>query len=266
VKAIEISSLDLSIVAGLMLLFSGFTFWQQLHIERSLLIGAARAWIQLWIIGILLKILFHHVSVTWILLFVLAMFLVAIHEVHARQHHQLVTKWRYAMSAGSLFLTAFSLVMFTLWALIHPPLWYQPQYLLPLLGMVLANTMTGVSLSMDSFMGSLVSQEAMILQRLALGQSAKEAVSDLRREAVRRALIPSINAMATAGIVSLPGMMTGQIIAGSSPTLAVKYQILILFLITISTGLGILLALHWLFRYLFDERERLRLERIKNYK
>jgi putative ABC transport system permease protein len=68
--------------------------------------------------------------------------------------------------------------------------------------------------------------------------------------------------MAAAGLVSLPGMMTGQILAGSSPLEAVKYQILILFLIAAGTGGGTILAVTVTARRLFDERHRLRLDRL----
>ena len=95
-----------------------------------------------------------------------------------------------------------------------------------------------------------------------LGQPRSDAVADIYRESIRAGLIPIINAMAAAGLVSLPGMMTGQILAGSSPLDAVQYQILIMFLIAGGTGMGTLLAVVFAARRLFDERERLRLDRL----
>ena len=88
------------------------------------------------------------------------------------------------------------------------------------------------------------------------------AVGEIRRDAVRSGLIPVINAMAAAGIVSLPGMMTGQILAGTPPAIAVKYQILIMFVIAVGTGFGTLAAVSAGARRLFDARERLRLDRL----
>jgi putative ABC transport system permease protein len=95
-----------------------------------------------------------------------------------------------------------------------------------------------------------------------LGQRWDEAIADYRRQAIRSGMIPIINAMAAAGIVSLPGMMTGQILAGAAPVEAVKYQILIMFLIAAGTGLGTLAAVTIGSRHLFDERQRLCLERL----
>jgi putative ABC transport system permease protein len=96
-----------------------------------------------------------------------------------------------------------------------------------------------------------------------LGQSAQQAVSSVRQQVVRSGLIPIVNAMAAAGIVSLPGMMTGQILAGAAPVEAVKYQIMIMFLIAAGAGFGTRAAVHLAVRRLFDERERLRLDRLK---
>ena len=87
--------------------------------------------------------------------------------------------------------------------------------------------------------------------------------ADLRREALRSGLIPIVNAMAAAGLVSLPGMMTGQILAGSPPLEAAKYQLLILFLIAGGTGLGTMAAVWIGSRRLFDDRQRLRLDRLR---
>jgi putative ABC transport system permease protein len=89
-----------------------------------------------------------------------------------------------------------------------------------------------------------------------------EAIGDIRRDALRAGLIPIINAMTTAGIVSLPGMMTGQILAGGPPLEAAKYQLLILFLIAAGTGLGSATAVVLAAARLFDERQRLRTERL----
>jgi putative ABC transport system permease protein len=98
--------------------------------------------------------------------------------------------------------------------------------------------------------------------RLLLGQEWQKAIEDIRRESIRSGLIPIINSMAAAGLVSLPGMMTGQILAGTPPLEAVKYQILIMFLIAGGTGFGTMAAVWMGSRRLFDERQRLRLDRL----
>jgi len=140
--------------------------------------------------------------------------------------------------------------------------WYAPQYAIPLLGMVLGNTMNGVALGLDRLTQDAVQRRAVIEARLALGERWQEAIADIRHDAMRVGLIPIINAMAAAGIVSLPGMMTGQILAGAPPLEAAKYQILVMFLIAGGTGLGTVVAVSLAARRLFDQRHRLRPERI----
>ena len=95
-----------------------------------------------------------------------------------------------------------------------------------------------------------------------LGQTSVQAISDIRRESMRAGMIPIINSMAAAGIVSLPGMMTGQILAGAPPVEAVKYQILVMFLISAGTGFGVIAVLWLLSRRLFDARHRLRFDQL----
>jgi putative ABC transport system permease protein len=129
--------------------------------------------------------------------------------------------------------------------------------------MLLGNTMSGISIGLDRLTQTAWDQKMIVEARLMLGQEWSKAIEDIRRESVRSGMIPIINAMAAAGIVSLPGMMTGQILAGSPPLEAVKYQILIMFLIAGGTGLGTMVAVWIGSRRLFDDRQRLRLDRIK---
>lgn len=129
--------------------------------------------------------------------------------------------------------------------------------------MMLGNTMTGIALGMDRLTESAWEQRSHIEARLMLGSTSSEAICDIRRTSTRSAMIPTINAMAAAGLVSLPGMMTGQILAGNPPFEAVKYQILIMFIISAGTGFGAVVAVWAGARRLFDKRHRLRLERLR---
>ena len=99
---------------------------------------------------------------------------------------------------------------------------------------------------------------------MILGHEWQKAIGEIRRNALRAGLIPIINAMGAAGVVSLPGMMTGQILAGSPPLEAAKYQILIMLLISAGTGFGATAAVWLASRRLFDERQRLRLDRLRS--
>ncbi|SFX74616.1 putative ABC transport system permease protein [Marinospirillum alkaliphilum DSM 21637] len=261
-EVIELSWWQLGLAVVLVLMLSLLAFQARLGISRSLLIATLRTVVQLALIALVLELLFSVGSLLWVGLMALVMLLLAGREVMARQKRRFSGGWAYGIGTLSMFISSFSIAVITLLVLIGPSPWYTPQYAIPLLGMLLGNTMTGVALSLDRLTEQAWQQRQVIENRLMLGQHWTQAVMPIRREAMRAGMIPSINAMAAAGIISLPGMMTGQILAGTPPALAVKYQILIMLIITLGTGLGAMLAVMAGSRRLFDARQRLRLDRL----
>ena len=260
---ITLTPSGLAIAAALVLLLALLSWQLQLGIGRRMLVAAARSAVQLTLLGLVLETLFRQTS-PWLLggltLFMLG---VASYEVMARQQRRFRGSWGYGIGAVSMFVSSFSVTLLALLAIVRVDPWYTPQYLIPLLGMVLGNAMSGVAIVLDNLTRSAWSQRGAIEARLMLGSTWSEAIGDLRREALRAGLIPIINAMTTAGVVSLPGMMTGQILAGSPPWEAAKYQLMILFLIAFATGLGSIAATWAGSRRLFDQRERLVLTRLQ---
>lgn len=259
---IALSWWQLGLAALLVLALAGCCHLVRLGISQSLLIAALRTLLQLALIGLVLEALFAAAAWYWVMLMALVMLLIAGYEVMARQQRRLAGGWAFGVGTVSMFVSSFTVTTLTLTVVIGPHPWYTPQYAIPLLGMMLGNTMTGVALGLDRLTDAVWRQRALIEGRLMLGQSWSRAIGDIRREAMRAGMIPIINAMAAAGVVSLPGMMTGQILAGSPPALAVKYQVLVMFTITVGTGFGTLAAVAVASRRLFDERERLRLDRL----
>jgi len=262
-NVIALSFWDLAAASTLVVALAFLSRHYALGVGRDLLIAGVRTTVQLLLVGLVLKILFANAKWWWITLMALCMWLIAAREIWARQKHRLRGPWGIGLGAGALFVSSFSMTVITLLVLVQPQPWYEPQYAIPLLGMLLGNTMTAVSLGLDHLYNGAVQQRSIIDSRLALGQRWFEAVSLLRANSIRVALVPTINAMAAAGAVSLPGMMTGQILSGTPPVEAVKYQVLIMFLITGAAGIGAISAVAMGARRLFDERERLCLNRIK---
>jgi putative ABC transport system permease protein len=146
---------------------------------------------------------------------------------------------------------------------IRPQPWFDPHYAIPLAGIILGNVLNSASLSLDSFLGSVRRERPGIEARLSLGESYRGAIAPLVRMAIRRGLLPIINQMSAAGIVTLPGIMTGQILAGLDPLEAVKYQILLMFLLSGGSGLSALATSYLAAWRLTDERQRLRLDRLQ---
>ncbi|NHA15984.1 iron export ABC transporter permease subunit FetB [Thioalkalivibrio sp. XN279] len=261
-ELIDLAWWQLAIGAALVLALAAVTWYGRLGLSRELLVAATRMVIQLALIGLVLEALFSVAAFHWVALMAVVMLLLAGREVMSRQKRRMTGGWAFAIGTVSMFISAFAVTVFALLAIIGPQPWYAPQYAIPLLGMLLGNTMTGVALGMDRLTDSAWRQRQVIEGRLMLGMNWSEAIADLRRDAMRSGMIPIINGMAAAGVVSLPGMMTGQILAGSPPALAVKYQVLVFFMIAVGTGFGTVAAVMAASRRLFDERQRLRLDRI----
>ena len=261
--AISLTPFDLALAATLVVALAILSYAASLGLSRQVLISAARTTVQLLLVGLVLRALFQSEGWAWLAGIASVMLLVAGREVLARQARPLAGGWGFSVGTLSMFISAFSITVFALVLIINATPWYLPQYAIPLLGMLLGNTMNGVSLGMGRFTETAHRERSVIEGRLLLGQTREEATSDLRRESVRTGMVPILNAMAAAGIVSLPGMMTGQILAGSPPVEAVKYQILIMFLIAAGTGFGVLCSVWLTARRLFDDRHRLRLDRLR---
>ena len=260
---IVLSVADLGIAATLVLLLALLSLRMHPDLGRQLVFAALRTAIQLSLIGMVLKVLFENASLLWVTLLASLMLLIAGREVMVRQERRFRGWWGYAVGTFSMFVSSFVVTIFALTVILGDDPWYTPQYAIPLLGMLLGNTMNGISIAMDRLTQTAWEQARTIEARLMLGERADEAIADIRRQAIRSGMIPIINAMAAAGVISLPGMMTGQILAGAPPLDAVKYQILIMFLIAAGTGFGTLAAIAVGSRHLFDARQRLCLDRLR---
>jgi putative ABC transport system permease protein len=262
VNYIQLGLVDLAIAGSLVLLNGGLSLVLHLRLEKQFLIATVRMIVQLLLVGLVLTKLFALVSPLWTGLAAFAMILFAGREIMARQERRLAGLWSYGLGTTCMLVAATLITIFALTTQVRPDPWYHPRYGLPLLGMILGNTMTGISLGLHTLTTSLVREKEAIEAQLSLGATRHEALLPATRAAMRSALMPIINSMAATGLVALPGMMTGQILAGVEPTEAVKYQLLIMFLIAGGTGLGSLAAVMGGAHRLTDGRHRLRLDRL----
>ena len=261
-NTIPLSNTDLVLAALLVILNAVLSVVLKLKLERQILIALLRLGVQLTLVGLVLKTLFALVSPWWTGLTVVVMLLFAGREIMARQERRLQGWWAYGLGTGCISMAAGLVMLFALTTQLRPDPWYDPRYVVPLLGMILGSTMTGISLGLDILAGRLIRDRGVVEAQLMLGATRWEATLPVARAALRSALMPTINSMAATGLVFLPGMMTGQILAGAEPILAVKYQMLIMFLIAGSTGLGSVAAVLGGVYRLTDSRHRLRLDRL----
>jgi putative ABC transport system permease protein len=212
---------------------------QALGLERDLVLGSIRTIVQLYAVGLILAAVFAAARWYWVLLILAVMTTIATHAAVSRLPKPL--PGAYGIAAAALTLSTAGTLAYVIAVVIQVRPWYEPQYIIPIAGMILGNSMTSAALAGDRLQADLRARAAEVETRLALGFSGREAVQPLVRAALRAAMIPTVNGMMTVGLVQLPGMMTGQILAGSSPLTAIRYQIVVVFMLAAGTALGSLL-------------------------
>lgn len=259
---LNLSWFDLAAAASLMILNGGLSVALGLGLERTLLINTVRMLVQLSVIGFVLKFIFMQTSMYWTLGWALMMLILAGYEIMARQSYKVKGMRAYGFSTLTLLFVGFVCTGFAIGFLLQPDPWYSPRYVLPILGMVLGNTMTGIALGMETFTSGIRQSQNQIEGRLLMGEPRYKALDNHIKQALKAGMMPIINSMAASGIVSLPGMMTGQIIAGVDPIDAAKYQIMIMFLIAGGTVLGTTAGVFSTAYLVTDERHRLRIDRL----
>ena len=250
----NLSLWDVAIAALLIVVNGAVSVALKLDLERKLAWAAVRTVVQLLAIGYVLGWVFQFDRWFVVLPLMIAMTLIA--GFAGAQRGARTYAGQRADSIASIWISSWLVAAVGLFVVIRIRPWYEPQYAIPILGMILGNTLTGVSLGIERMTEELTARRDNVDMALALGATRWEAAQAPARQAVRAGMIPTLNQMAVVGIVSLPGMMTGQVLAGQSPLQAVRYQIVIMFLIAASSALGTVLAVLLTYRRLFSADHR----------
>lgn len=252
---LDVSWVQLGYAAVLVLVAIAISSWQRLGLARGFAVGAVRAVVQLLLVGYVLVWLFAVRRWYWVLLALLVMLVAATKTATDRQR----TGRRALFGiAGAAMLVGAGLTLAYVDVIVvrvHP--WYDPQYLVPLFGMIIGNSMNGAALAAERLTSEMEARRAEIEAYLALGAPPSRASRDAVRRALTAALIPGINGLMVVGLVALPGMMTGQILAGSSPLLAVRYQIVVAFMLAGAVSSTAALVVLWWRRRFFTPAEQL---------
>ncbi|MDY7021662.1 MAG: iron export ABC transporter permease subunit FetB [Cyanobacteriota bacterium] len=257
---LTISLGQLALSALLILINILLSLFLRLGLERDLFIASVRMIVQLLLIGYVLNWLFTLSNPGLVLAVALVMTAMAgISGVNRTSRRFSGVYWR---SLISVLVSSFLITNLSAIGIIQIQPWYNPQYFIPLLGMILGNTLNGISLGLERFTEGLVQNREKIEMLLTLGATRWEASHREVKAAIRTGMIPTINSMMVMGIVSLPGMMTGQILAGASPLDAVRYQIIIVFSIASGSALGTLGVVLLAWQALLNTSHQLRLDRL----
>ncbi|MFK8113305.1 MAG: iron export ABC transporter permease subunit FetB [Rubripirellula sp.] len=238
---ISLSWGEVGVAATLLAINAGISFKLRLGLEKQIVWSSLRMTIQLVILGLVLKQIFELAWFLPVMLLAAAMTVIAGLSAVGRIDHRygsIRTTAIFAVWASTWTVTAVTVLL-----IVRPQPWYSPQVVIPLLGMVLGNSLTGISLGLDRFLSELRNRRGEVETLLTLGASRWECCRDVFAGATRTAMIPILNTMSVAGIVSIPGMMTGQLLAGAPPLQAVQYQSMIMFVIAAAIALGVVIAL-----------------------
>jgi putative ABC transport system permease protein len=266
-QPIELSGWQLSVAVSLIVVSAAVSAALRLGLGRRLLLAASRTTVQLLLIGYVLQWVFAGRAWYIVLAMMSAMTLIAGISAVGRTERRYPGIW--FDSVVSMWATSWLMTSIALYGIVQiqsagdHPWWCNPRYAVPLLGMVLGNTMSAVSLSLDRVTHELATKRDHVETLLALGATRWESGRWAVQQSVRVGMVPTLNSMMVAGIVSLPGMMTGQIIAGQDPTQAARYQIMVMFLMAAGTSLGTFGVVLLGYRRLFTADHQFRPERLR---
>ncbi len=252
---LALSWLDLALASALVLVAMAISAWQRLGLVRGFAIGAVRAVVQLVAVGYVLAFLMSTRQPYLILLTLLVMLVAATVTATERQKRG---RARLFVISGTAMLIGAGLTLAYVDAVVlrlRP--WYDPQYLIPLFGMIIGNAMNGAALAAERLNSEMELRRGEVEAYLALGASPARASAEAVRRALVASMMPTLNMLMVVGLVSLPGMMTGQVIAGSSPLTAVRYQIVVVFMLAGAVAITSVVVALWYRRTFFTAAEQL---------
>ena len=258
---ILISNTSLLISVSLMLVVAIIGFINKLGITKNVLLGTIRSFAQLTLMGYVLEWIFDLSRWYFTVLMIIVMIIFATYDSYKRIDFR-PGKTFFCCLTSMVIGTAFPLAfMFYIVLKIAP--WYNPQYVIPISAMVISNTMTAISIALNTFGNDLRLRRYEVEAKLSLGAKKGLALEAIRKSAIKAGLIPTINALMVLGIVKLPGMMTGQILGGVSPIESVKYQLLIMYMISSAAAVSLFILVYLVENGVFNNREQIRYELLK---
>jgi putative ABC transport system permease protein len=233
---IQIGPWQLALTLVFVLVVGVASVVHRLGLGRDLLVGTVRTFAQLFLMGYVLKAVFG-LSLQWLTLLVfLVMVTASAQIIHGRVKEREVS-YLPALFV-SMLISYFAVSVVVTGVIVGARPWWRPQYFIPLSGMVVGNSMNALAIALERLFSDLRKKRELVEMRLCLGADYREASADIARDALRAGMIPSINAMMGVGLVFLPGMMTGQILAGADPLVAIRYQIMVMLMLVAATGMA----------------------------
>ncbi|MBN9648808.1 iron export ABC transporter permease subunit FetB [Terrisporobacter glycolicus] len=228
------------------------SYKEKLELNRDIIVSMLRAVVQLLAVGYILDVIFGLDKLIYTVILVLVMIINA----------AINTKKKGFTIESQVFISFVSIsvgTIITLGILISSKaIGYTPNEVIPVAGMIISNSMVAIGLSYRNLINNFKNNSIAVEVKLSLGASIKEASDEIIRESIKISIMPTIDSAKTLGIVSLPGMMTGLILAGASPLVAVKFQIMVTFMILSSSSIATIMATYLSYKKFFNKRKQLK--------
>ncbi len=246
----DIGYLELVLASLLMLVAAAVSWRLELGQEKRIAVATVRCFIQLLACGLLLSVLFEF-QTWWLVLLVIAFMVVNATQIAASRVKS--TKLRLWPALFVTLLTSSVVVSFiVVEGVIHAQPWYNARELVPIVGMITGNAMSASAVAIDRLFSSLDARSDEMFSLVALGATRREAALPSLREAIGAGMTPVLATMSAAGVVTIPGMMSGQILAGADPIAAAKYQIVVLLMLSAANTIAIVVACFLVYRKRFS--------------
>ena len=252
---IELDLVKMGFALGLMLIAIGLSAWQRLGLEWNLLVATGRTIVQLTAVAYILQIVFALNNPVAVIAVILVM--VSIAAIVARNRISKKIPALLPIVGGSILVSTALTLTYVNLLVLRPDPWFEPQYLIPIAGILLGNAMNAAAIGGERFVSTINNSRLEIETHLSLGATPQQATALYRREAIKAGLIPTLNSMMVVGIVTLPGIITGQILSGVNPLDATLYQMLIMFILAITTLMTTILLIQGLDRQFFNSAAQL---------
>ncbi len=253
---VPISDLHLLLTSVLLIVAAGVSAVFGLGLMKPLLWGTCRCVVQLIVMGYALGWIFAVDRLDLVVLIVAIMCVLAATTATRRTPN--VSEFPTMIAFASMAVSTYLVMVIVCGVIIHGEPWYTARIVIPISGMILGNAVSGQAIAIDRLYSGVRSRGAEVEALLSLGATPWEAVQDCVREALRSGMTPTINSLMVVGIVSIPGMMTGQILGGADPREAARYQIVVMLMITAAAALGSMMLVGLSFRRLFTEEGALK--------
>lgn len=250
-NSLEISNFSLVLSTLLLFIAIFVDYKEQLGLGKDILIAGIRVVIQLFIIGYVLGFVFQMDNDLLTLVMVLFIVFNASYNAHKTSHG---IPNSFKVSAISISVgTAIALVILIFSGAVD----WTPSQIVPITGMIASNAMTAIGVVYRSLTTQFNDRRQQVQEKLALGANPKQASQSILRDSIQTGMSPSIERTKTVGLVSLPGMMSGLMFAGIDPIQAIRYQIVVMFMLISVTAISSFIASYMVYRSFYNEQMQL---------